>query len=33
MKSLVVAIGFCAYQQFSSQVRELIFPLCVLARP
>ena len=31
-KSLVVAIGFHIYQQFSCQVREPIFPLCVLAR-
>ena len=31
-KSLVVAIGFQKYQQFSCQVREPIFPLCVLAR-
>ena len=31
-KSLVVAIGFHIHQQFSCQVREPIFPLCVLAR-
>ena len=31
-KSLVVAIGFHVYHQFSCQVLEPIFPLCVLAR-